>query len=63
MLKPVLLILAVLLSASVTSAQRSSPPSKTELAEITERGVQQNQGQVAHLFCEASGAEMVSRGR
>ena len=40
MVKPVLLILAVLLSASVTSAQRSSPPSKTELAEITERGRQ-----------------------
>ena len=40
MLKPVLLIMAVLLSASVTLAQRSSPPSKTELAEITERGRQ-----------------------
>jgi len=40
MLKPVLLILAVLLSASVTLAQRSNPPSKTELAEITERGRQ-----------------------
>src|SRR5215813_4704419 len=40
MLKPVLSILAVLLSASVTSAQRSGPPSKTELAEITERGRQ-----------------------
>jgi len=40
MVKPVLLILTVLLSASVTSAQRSSPASKTELAEITERGRQ-----------------------
>src|SRR5262249_55012291 len=40
MLKPVVLILAVLLSASVASAQRSSPPSKTELTEITDRGRQ-----------------------
>ena len=39
-LTPVLLILAVLLSTSVILAQRSSPPSKTELAEITERGRQ-----------------------
>jgi hypothetical protein len=39
-LKPVLLILAVLTSASVISAQRSSPPSKTGLAELTERGRQ-----------------------
>jgi hypothetical protein len=39
-LTPVVLILAVLLSASVVLAQRSSPPSKTELAEITERGRQ-----------------------
>jgi hypothetical protein len=40
MLKPVLLTLAILLSASVALAQRSAPPSKTELAEITERGRQ-----------------------
>jgi hypothetical protein len=40
MLKPVLLLLSILLSASVALAQRSSPPSKTELAEITERGRQ-----------------------
>lgn len=40
MLKPVLLILAILLFASVALAQRSNPPSKTELAEITERGRQ-----------------------
>lgn len=38
MLKPVLLILAILLSASPALAQRSSPPSKAELSEITERG-------------------------
>src|SRR5215475_14371183 len=40
MLKPVWMILAILLSASAASAQRSVPPSKTELAEITERGRQ-----------------------
>jgi hypothetical protein len=40
MLKPVLLILSILLSTSIALAQRSSPPSKTELAEITERGRQ-----------------------
>lgn len=40
MLRPVLLILVIGLSASATLAQRSSPPSKAELAEITERGRQ-----------------------
>jgi hypothetical protein len=40
MLKPVLLILAILLFASVALAQRSNPASKAELAEITERGRQ-----------------------
>lgn len=40
MLKPVLLIMAILFSASVAVAQRSAPASKTELAEITERGRQ-----------------------
>jgi hypothetical protein len=39
-LTPVWLILAGLLSAPVILAQRSSPPSKTELAEITGRGRQ-----------------------
>ena len=38
MLKSVILCFAILLSASVASAQRSSPPSKAELAGITERG-------------------------
>jgi hypothetical protein len=40
MLKPVCLVLTILLVASVASAQRSAPASKTELAEITERGRQ-----------------------
>lgn len=40
MLKPILLSLAVLLTASVAFAQRKSPPSKVELAAITERGRQ-----------------------
>jgi hypothetical protein len=35
-----MLILTILLSASVAIAQRSAPPSKTELAEITDRGRQ-----------------------
>ncbi|HKS41485.1 MAG TPA: hypothetical protein VJX74_12800 [Blastocatellia bacterium] len=38
MLKAVMLCFAILLSSSIASAQRSSPPSKAELAEITERG-------------------------
>ena len=40
MLKTTLLTLAILLSASVALAQRNSPASKAELAEITERGRQ-----------------------
>lgn len=40
MLRPVLLILAIWLSASAASAQRNSPPSEAELAEISERGRQ-----------------------
>ena len=38
MLTPALLILAIWLSASAALAQRNGPPSKTELAGITERG-------------------------
>lgn len=38
--KSILLTLAILFSASVALAQRSNPPSKSELAEITERGRQ-----------------------
>lgn len=40
MLRPAFLILAILLSAYVAVAQRNSPPSPAELAEITERGRQ-----------------------
>jgi hypothetical protein len=40
MLKLTLLTSAILLSASVALAQRNSPPSKAELADITERGRQ-----------------------
>jgi hypothetical protein len=40
MLKTLFLILTISLSALNASAQRSSPPSKSELAEITERGRQ-----------------------
>ena len=40
MLKLTLLTLAILLAASVALAQRNSPASKAELAEITERGRQ-----------------------
>ena len=40
MLKSIVLCLAILLSASAALAQRNSPPSKAELAEITERGRQ-----------------------
>lgn len=37
-MRPLILTFALLLIASVATAQRTSPPSKTELAEITERG-------------------------
>ena len=38
MLKPTVLIFAILLCASPALAQRTGPPSKAELTEITERG-------------------------
>lgn len=38
MRKPALLILALLLLSNTATAQRKTPPSQTELAEITERG-------------------------
>lgn len=50
MLKPILLIFAILLSASVALAQRNSPASKAELAEITERGRQLAEYDVATWY-------------
>ena len=47
MLRPTLLILAISLSASIALAQRNSPASKAELAEISERGRQLAQYDVA----------------
>src|SRR5882672_2574748 len=40
MLKSMILIFTILFPSSVALAQRNSPPSKAELAEITERGRQ-----------------------
>ena len=50
MLKPIVLIVAVLLSAPVTLAQRTSPASKEELAAITERGRQLAEYDVAAWY-------------
>jgi hypothetical protein len=50
MLKAVMLCFAVLLSSSVALAQRNAPPSKAELAEITERGRQLAEYDVAAWY-------------
>ena len=49
-MKPTILTLAFLLFASAAMAQRTSPPSKAELAQITERGRQLAQYDVAAWY-------------
>jgi hypothetical protein len=49
-LKPVILTFVIMFSACVALAQRNSPPSKAELAEITERGRQLAEYDVAAWY-------------
>jgi hypothetical protein len=50
MLKPISMIFAILLTSSIALAQRTSPASKAELSEITERGRQLAEYDVAAWY-------------